>query len=89
MLVALRHFVGGYMEDRVMLIIAEQLGLPQTDIDESKRFIDDLGADSLDIVELVMTMEDEFQASIPDDDALNIETVGDVIRFLKQHAAAQ
>ncbi len=77
------------MKDRVMLIISEQLGCSIDDIDESKRFVEDLGADSLDIVELVMTIEDEFQATIPDDDALKIQTVGDAVEFLNKQLAAK
>jgi acyl carrier protein len=74
--------------DRVKKIVVEHLGVEQEKVVEDASFIDDLGADSLDIVELVMAFEEEFGVEIPDDAAETILTVGDAIRFLEKHAAA-
>ncbi len=71
------------LEDRVSAIVVEQLGVTQDELAPEANFIDDLGADSLDIVELVMAMEEEFDIEIPDDDAEKIQTVKDVISYLK------
>jgi acyl carrier protein len=71
------------LEDRVSAIVVEQLGVTQEELAPEASFIDDLGADSLDIVELVMAMEEEFDIEIPDDDAEKIQTVKDVISYLK------
>ena len=71
------------LEDRVSSIIVEQLGVTKEELAPRASFIDDLGADSLDIVELVMAMEEEFDIEIPDDDAEKIQTVKDVISYLK------
>ena len=73
------------MEDKVKQIIAEQLNVELSDLDNSKSFINDLGADSLDIVELVMAMEEEFDVEIPDEQAEKIQTVGDAINYIKEH----
>ena len=73
------------IEARVSSIIADQLGLSEDDIKPEKKFIEDLGADSLDIVELIMAMEEEFQTEIPDEEAENIRTVGDAIEYVKAH----
>ena len=73
------------IEDRVRAIIAEQLDQDQSEIVPEASFIDDLGADSLDLVELVMHMEDEFDVEIPDDDAENIRLVQDAINYIQQH----
>lgn len=70
------------VEERVRGIIVKQLDVKVEEIALEKSFIDDLGADSLDIVELVMAMEDEFDLEIPQDDAENIRTVGDAVRYL-------
>ena len=70
------------IEDRVRAIIAEQLDQDQSEIVPEASFIDDLGADSLDLVELVMHMEDEFDVEIPDDDAEKITTVQAAIDYL-------
>jgi acyl carrier protein len=65
-------------------IIVEQLGITKGEIAPEASFIDDLGADSLDIVELVMAMEETFDIEIPDDDAEKIQTIGDVIGYVKE-----
>jgi acyl carrier protein len=71
------------LEDRVSAIIVEQLGVTKEELAPRASFIDDLGADSLDIVELVMAMEEEFDIEIPDDDAEKIQTIKDVISYVK------
>lgn len=70
------------LQPRVAKIIEEQLGVDQEKIKPEASFIDDLGADSLDIVELVMAMEEEFDIEIPDEDAEKLKTVGDVTNYL-------
>ena len=72
------------LEERVAEIIVEQLGVSKEEVNPKASFIDDLGADSLDIVELVMAMEEEFDVEIPDDDAEKIQTIGDAIAYLKE-----
>ena len=69
--------------DKVKAIVVEQLGADAGDVVESAAFIDDLGADSLDTVELVMAFEENFNIEIPDDDAENIQTVGDAIKYVE------
>ncbi len=71
------------IEEKVKNIIVEQLGVDNESVTPEASFIDDLGADSLDIVELVMTMEEEFDLEIPDEDAEKIKTVNDVINYIK------
>ena len=73
------------VESKVKGIIAEQLGVSEEEIKITSSFIEDLGADSLDIVELVMAMEEEFEVEIPDEEAENIKTVGDVISYINTH----
>ena len=68
------------MDEKVKKIIEEQLGVEGDKIQENASFIDDLGADSLDIVELVMAMEEEYDIEIPDEDAEKLKTVGDVAK---------
>jgi acyl carrier protein len=75
------------IEQRVADIIAEQLGVSKEEVVPEASFIDDLGADSLDIVELVMAMEEEFDIEIPDDDAEKIQTIGDAIAYVRARAA--
>ncbi|HBL48053.1 MAG TPA: acyl carrier protein, partial [Planctomycetaceae bacterium] len=70
------------IEEKVVGIVSEQLGHPKEDITLDSKFIDDLKADSLDIVELVMEFEDEFDVTIPDDDYDKIKTVGDVVGYI-------
>ena len=73
------------VEERVKEIICEQLGVEEDDIDPGKKFIEDLGADSLDTVELVMAFEEEFDLEIPDEDAEKIVTVSDAIGYIKEN----
>ena len=70
------------IEERVKNIICDQLAVEEEKVTKTASFIDDLGADSLDIVELVMTMEEEFDLDIPDEDAEKIKTVGDVVTYI-------
>ena len=72
------------LEQKVNKIIAEQLNVDEEKIKPSSSFINDLGADSLDIVELVMAMEEEFGLDIPDQDAEGLKTVADVLKYLKE-----
>ena len=74
--------------ERVKKIVVEHLGVDAAKVTDAASFIDDLGADSLDTVELVMAFEEEFSVEIPDDAAENILTVGDAVNFLKKNAAA-
>ncbi|MFQ5520275.1 MAG: acyl carrier protein [Candidatus Methylomirabilia bacterium] len=71
------------VEERVKEIICEQLGVSEDEITPTAKFIEDLGADSLDTVELVMAFEEEFGIEIPDEDAEKIVTVGDTIQYIK------
>jgi acyl carrier protein len=73
------------IESKVKSIIADQLGVGEDEIKPESSFIEDLGADSLDIVELVMAMEEEFEVEIPDEEAENIKSVGDAIGYIKSH----
>ena len=75
------------IEGRVKKIVAEHLDVDEAKVNTDASFIDDLGADSLDIVELVMAFEEEFGVEIPDDAAETILTVGDAVRFLEKNAA--
>ena len=70
--------------DRVKEIIVEQLGVNPDQVTTEAKFIEDLGADSLDTVELVMAFEEEFGAEIPDEDAEKLQTVGDVIKYIEE-----
>jgi len=72
------------VESRVKEIITEQLGVSVEDLKTGSSFIEDLGADSLDIVELVMAMEQEFETEIPDEDAEKILTVGDAVSYIHE-----
>ena len=73
------------IEQKVRNIIADQLGVSEEEIKITSSFIDDLGADSLDIVELVMAMEEEFEVEIPDEEAENIKTVQDAVTYITTH----
>ncbi len=73
------------IEAKVKSIIADQLGVSEDEIKMESSFIEDLGADSLDIVELVMAMEEEFEIEIPDEEAENIKAVGDAINYITAH----
>jgi acyl carrier protein len=81
--------VATFSEDRVKEIIAKELEVEAKQLTPDAKFIEDLGADSLDIVELVMALEEEFGIDIPDEDADKLKTVGDAMNYLKSHAAAQ
>jgi len=74
--------------DRVKKIVVEHLGVDETKVTEDASFVDDLGADSLDTVELVMAFEEEFGVEIPDDAAEKIVTVRDAVGYIKEHAAS-
>ena len=74
-------------EDRIKKIIAEQLGVDEDEVVPEASFVDDLGADSLDTVELVMAFEEEFGVEIPDDQAETIVTVGDAVKYLEKASA--
>jgi len=71
--------------EKVKKIIVEQLGVEEEDVVMEASFIDDLGADSLDIVELIMALEEEFEVEIPDSDAEKIAAVGDAVEYIKSH----
>lgn len=71
---------------RVKEIVAEQLGVEESQVVPEASFMDDLGADSLDTVELVMALEEEFDLEIPDEDAEKIQTVNDAIEYITEHA---
>ena len=71
--------------EKVKGIIVEQLGVTDTSVTMEASFVDDLGADSLDIVELIMALEEEFDTEIPDADAEKVVTVGDVVDYIKDH----
>jgi acyl carrier protein len=74
------------VEERVKEIICEQLGVEDGEVNPQAKFIEDLGADSLDTVELVMAFEEEFDLEIPDEEAEKITTVGDAIQYIKENA---
>ena len=76
------------LEQRVSEIVIEQLGVSRDDIDAESSFTDDLGADSLDLVELVMAMEEEFGVEIPEDDSEKLQTFGDVVAYLREKLEA-
>ena len=76
------------IEDRVKTIIVNQLGVEESSVSAKAKFIEDLGADSLDIVELVMAMEEAFGIDIPDEEAENIRTVDDAVSFVKKTEGA-
>jgi acyl carrier protein len=73
--------------DRVKKIVVEHLGVDESKVTEDASFVDDLGADSLDTVELVMAFEEEFGVEIPDDAAEKIVTVRDAVNYIKEHAS--
>ncbi|MCX7893953.1 MAG: acyl carrier protein [Burkholderiales bacterium] len=76
------------VDQRVKKIVAEQLGVNESEIKNESRFVDDLGADSLDTVELVMALEEEFETEIPDEEAEKITTVQQAIDFIIAHKKA-
>ena len=71
------------MLDKIKSIVVDQLGVDEDQVTEDASFVDDLGADSLDTVELIMAFEEEFDIEIPDDDAQNIKTVKDVMEYIE------
>ena len=73
------------IQQKVIDIVAEQMGVDKGEVNRETHFINDLNADSLDTVELVMEFEDEFETSIPDEEAEKIQTVGEVIEYIKGH----
>ena len=75
--------------DKIKSIIAEQLGVKIEEVTPQASFIDDLGADSLDTVELVMALEEEFGIEIPDEDAEKMATVGDAIKYIEEKTASK
>ncbi len=75
------------IEQRVKEIIVEQLGVNESEVKPEAKFVDDLGADSLDLVELVMALEEEYNMEISDEDAEKILTVGDAIEYIKAHVS--
>lgn len=75
---------GVSVEDKVIEIVSEQLGVPKEEVSRESSFVDDLKADSLDVVELVMEFEDEFGITIPDDDYEKLRTVGDAIDYIEE-----
>jgi acyl carrier protein len=77
--------MGSSVEQKVKEIICEQLGVSEEEVTSEASFIEDLGADSLDTVELVMAFEEEFDLEIPDEDAEKITTVGDAISYIKEN----
>ncbi len=72
--------------ERVKSVIVDQLSVDEADVTPEASFVDDLGADSLDVVELIMGLETEFDIEIPDEEAENISTVGDAVEYIKSHA---
>ncbi len=74
-------------QDKIRQIIAEQLGVKKEEVTDNAKFVDDLGADSLDTVELVMALEEEFGIEIPDEDAEKMTTVGEAIKYIEEKAA--
>jgi len=75
------------IEKRVKEIVVEQLGVNESEVNPEAKFVDDLGADSLDLVELVMALEEEYNMEISDEDAEKILTVGDAIEYIKSHTS--
>ena len=73
--------------EKVKSIITEQLGVDESEVTPEANFVDDLGADSLDTVELVMALEEEFGIEISDEDSEKIKTVGDVIKYIDEHSS--
>ena len=76
------------VESKIKTIIAEQLGVKPEEVTPNASFVDDLGADSLDTVELIMALEEEFNVEIPDEDAEKMKTVGDAITYIEEKSNA-
>ncbi len=77
------------VQDKITDIIVEQLGVKREEVTPEASFVDDLGADSLDTVELVMALEEEFGIEIPDEDAEKIQTVGDAIKYIEEKCSTK
>ena len=75
------------IESQVIDVIVEQLGVDREKVTPDAKFIDDLGADSLDTVELVMTFEEKFSVEVPDEDAEKLKSVADVVKYIQEHKA--
>ena len=75
------------LSDRIQLIVTDQLGVKPAEVTKDANILDDLGADSLDVVELVMALEEAFDIEIPDDAVEEMRTIGDVHRFVESHAS--
>jgi len=78
---------GDAIEQRIRPLIAEQLGVEENKVTRAASFVDDLNADSLDLVEMVMSLEEEFKIEIPDEDVERILTVGDAIDYIHDHTS--
>jgi acyl carrier protein len=76
---------GTAVQEKIRTIIVDELGVDEAEVTENARFIEDLGADSLDLVELVMRFEEEFGIEIPDEDAEKIQSVRDAFSYVEQH----
>ena len=70
--------------DKVIELISKQLNKPADEITNDKEIVKDLGADSLDVVEMLMSLEEEFNITVPEEDAVNIKTVGDIIKLIEE-----
>ena len=77
------------IEEKVISIVAEQMGVDKSELNRDTNFVNDLNADSLDTVELAMEFEDEFETSIPDEEAEKIQTIGAAIDFIQQHLSEE
>ena len=77
------------ISEKVKAVIAEQLGVKSDEVTEAAKFVDDLGADSLDTVELVMALEEEYGVEIPDEDAEKLTTVGEAIKYVEEKLASK
>ena len=75
------------IQSRVIEIVADQLSLREKDVQLKSRFVEDLGADSLDVVELIMEMEEEFDTEIPDEDIEGLKTLQDVVDYISSHVS--
>ena len=75
--------------EKIKSVIAEQLGVKGEEVTDGAKFVDDLGADSLDTVELVMALEEEYGVEIPDEDAEKLTTVGDAIKYIEEKVASK
>lgn len=71
--------------EKIQSLLSEQLGVSKDKITKESRVIEDLGADSLDVVELLMTMEDEFGITVDDEDAIKLKTIGDILSLIEKH----